>query len=508
MNEGAQTRRHNPCAELAAELARYACDPYGWVLYAFPWGEAGSELACYSGPDKWQEEILKDIGGRLSKGLGSGAREGLVIRDATASGHGIGKSTLVAWLILWAVSTFEDTRGVVTANTEKQLATKTWPELTKWFRLCWFTGGVPGTRRDLFEVSGSAIYSSHPKHQKTWRIDQVPWNERNTESFAGLHNKGRRILLVFDEASAIPDVIWEVSEGALTDEGTEILWCVFGNPTRNSGRFKDCFTGPHGARWNSRQIDSRTCALTNKKQIKQWADDYGEDSDFFKVRVRGVFPSMSAKQFISVADVDAAFGRHLRIDQYDFAPKILSVDPAWEGDDELVIGLRQGLAFSILRVIPKNDNDIEIANIIGRLEDEEKADAVFIDAGYGTGIVSAGRTLGRNWQLVWFAGASMDPGCANKRAEMWKLMRDWLKAGGAIPKDTALYNDLIGPETVARVDGKIQIEPKDAMKKRGLRSPNRADCLAISFAYPVSSSRSRFSRPAFALTEYDPLERD
>ncbi|MDA8306863.1 MAG: terminase [Deltaproteobacteria bacterium] len=499
-----EVRNPNPCAELAAELAKYVSDPYGWVLYAFPWGEPGSELACYSGPDKWQEDILKGIGRRLSRA----SQDGAIIREATASGHGIGKSTLVAWLILWAVSTFEDTRGVVTANTEKQLVTKTWPELAKWFRLCWFTGAVLGTRSGLFEVTARAIYSSYPEHQKTWRIDQVPWNERNTEAFAGLHNKGRRILLVFDEASAIPDVIWEVSEGALTDEGTEIIWCVFGNPTRNSGRFKDCFTGPHAARWISRQVDSRTCALTNKGQIKQWVDDYGEDSDFFKVRVRGVFPSMSARQFISVADVDAAFGRHLRIDQYDFAPKILSVDPAWEGDDELVIGLRQGLAFSILRTIPKNDNDIEIANIIAWLEDEGKADAVFIDAGYGTGIVSAGRTLGRTWQLVWFAGASVDPGCANKRAEMWKLMRDWLKAGGAIPEDSVLYNDLIGPETVARVDGKIQIEPKDAMKKRGLKSPNRADCLAISFAYPVSARGSKPPRPAFALTDYDPLERD
>jgi hypothetical protein len=113
--------------------------------------------------------------------------------------------------------------------------------------------------------------------------------------------------------------------------------------------------------------------------------------------------------------------------------------------------------------------------------------------------------MGRTWQLVWFSGESSDPGCLNKRAEMWKLMRDWLKEGGAIPKDSGLYNDLIGPETVGRMDGKIQLEAKADMKKRGLKSPNRADCLAISFAYPVSM-RSRLQRPAFALTDYDPLE--
>ena len=503
--------------KLAADLAGYALDPYGWVLFAFVWGKG--ELEGFDGPDEWQREQLEEIGAKLravgasaesatqTEGGGRGGAHsegsaadaaGVIIREAIASGHGIGKSAFVAWLILWAMSTFKDTKGVVTANTETQLKTKTWAELAKWFRLCWFASQV-------FDLTATALFSVSPGHRKTWRIDMVPWSERNTEAFAGLHNKGKRILLIFDEASAIPDVVWEVSEGALTDEGTQIIWCVFGNPTRNTGRFKDCFTGKRRHRWNTRQIDSRTSVFVNRGQIDEWIGDYGIDSDFVKVRVRGMFPAMSARQFISVADVDAAFGRHLRPDQYGFAPKILTCDPAWEGDDELVMGLRQGLAFKILRTIPKNDNDIQVAGIIANLEDSEGADAVFIDAGFGTGIVSAGRTLGRSWQLVWFAGESADPGCLNKRAEMWKLMRDWLKEGGAIPADQKLYNDLIGPETVGRVDGKIQIEAKADMKRRGLPSPNRADSLAISFAWPVSSRSARASKPAFALTEYDPF---
>jgi len=479
----------NLAKELAADLNRFCHDPLGWVLYSFRWGQG--ELAEYDGPDDWQREVLIGIGAKLE----AGGDLGVIIREATASGHGVGKSALVAWIVLWAVSTFPDTKGVVTANTETQLKTKTWSELSKWFRLCWYAN-------KFFELTATAIFSRSEGHGRTWRVDQVAWSERNTEAFAGLHNKGKRVLLVFDEASAIPDVIWEVSEGALTDEGTEIIWCVFGNPTRNTGRFKGCFTGDTAHRWTTRQVDSRTSKFTNKQQIQQWIDDYGIDSDFVKVRVRGMFPAMSARQFISVVDVDAAFGRHLHETQYNFAPKILSVDPAWEGDDELVIGLRQGLAFKILRVIPKNDNDIQVANIIAQIEDLEHADAVFIDAGYGTGIVSAGRTLGRTWQLVWFSGESSDPGYLNKRAQMWGEMRDWLKAGGSIPKDTGLYNDLIGPETVGRMDGKIQLEAKSDMKKRGLKSPNRADCLAISFAYPVSMRTNRLRKPAMCQTEY------
>jgi len=199
-----------------------------------------------------------------------------------------------------------------------------------------------------------------------------------------------------------------------------------------------------------------------------------------------MFPSQSMKQFISLIDVDAAYNRTLKPEQYNFAPKIITVDPAWEGDDEFVIGMRQGLKFEILRTIPKNDDDFQMASLIASLEDEHQADAVFIDAGYGTGIVSAGKQLKRKWQLVWFAGESNDKGCLNKRAEMWKLARDWLKEGASIPEDPVLHQELISPETVSRADGKLQIESKKDMKARGLPSPNRADALVLSFAFPVT----------------------
>jgi len=462
------TQRIDPELDLIDDIAGFSKDPLAYVLYAFEWGSG--ELSKHKGPDDWQTDVLNDVGA----GVVSLQQ---AIQIATASGHDIGKSALVAWLILWAMSTREDTRGVVTANTESQLRTKTWPELAKWHRL--------SINRHWFTVTATAIFSVVKDHEKTWRIDAVPWSDSNTEAFAGLHNEGKRILLLFDEASAIPDVIWEVAEGAMLDTDTEIIWCAFGNPTRNTGRFKECF-GRFRHRWIGRQIDSRSCRIANKQKIQEWIDDYGIDSDFVKVRVRGMFPSLSVKQFISLEDVDGAFGKSIRPEQYIFAPKILTCDPAWEGDDELVIGMRQGLVFNILRTIAKNDNDITVATLLANLEDEHQADAVFIDAGYGTGILSAGKVLNRShWRLVWFAEKSTDKGCFNKRAEMWKLMRDWLKEGGAIPSDNVLHDDLIGPETVPRLDGKLQLESKKDMKKRKVPSPNRADALALSFAYPV-----------------------
>ena len=453
--------------QLVNDVAEFYHDPYGFALYCWPWGEG--ELVNDQGPDVWQAEILRAI------------RDGLIdmtqaIKLATSTGHGTGKSALVAMIIHWAMSTCRDCRGVVTANTEMQLKTKTWAELAKWHRLA--------INRHWFKLTATAYFSSNPEFQLTWRIDQVTWSENNTEAFAGLHNQGKRVLVIFDEGSAIPDKIWEVTEGALTDKDTDIIWAVFGNPTRSTGRFRDCFY-KYKAHWITRVVDSRDCKHTNLKQIEEWIQVYGIDSDFVKVRVKGVFPSMSFKQFISAKDVDAAFGRELRYEQYNFAPIIITCDPAWEGDDELVIGMRQGLKFEILEVAPKNDNDILVATKLAKYEDDLDADAVFVDAGYGTGIVSAGRTLGRHWRLVWFNEESGEPGCINKRAEMWMHMRDWLKEGGSLPLDQVLYDDLIGPETVPRLDGKIQLESKQDMKKRKVPSPNRADSLGLSFAYPV-----------------------
>ncbi|MDI1301964.1 MAG: terminase [bacterium] len=462
--------------QMVEDMAGFAFDPLGFVHYTFPWGEG--ELRDSAGPRAWQADVLTDIGDHLSDP--TTRFQPLMI--AVASGHGVGKSALISQIIDWGMSTCEDCKVVITANTENQLRTKTWPEVRKWLRLA--------INSDWFVPHATSISSTDKGHESSWRADAVPWSEHNTEAFAGLHNVGKRIILIFDEASNIADKVWEVAEGALTDEGTEIIWIAFGNPTRNTGRFKECF-GRFRHRWIGRQIDSRTVEGTNKAQLQKWVDDYGVDSDFVKVRVRGMFPNMSMRQFISVTDVDAALARPLRGEQYTFAPKIITCDPAWEGDDELVIAMRQGLNFQILRTIAKNDNDVQVAAILGQLEDEHEADAVFVDAGYGTGIVSAGQTMGRDWTLVWFAGAAIDQGCLNKRAEMWKLTRDWLKAGGSIPNDPVLYADLIGPETVARLDGKIQLESKKDMKSRGQPSPNRADSLALSFAFPVVKRSAR-----------------
>lgn len=474
-------------SELRKDMGSFCHDPYRWVNYSFPWGQG--ELEGYDGPDAWQTEALEYLRDQLQTNRITRTQ---AIQIAVASGNGPGKSTLAAWVILWALSTLEDTRGVITANTETQLRTKSWAELSKWHRLF--------IAKHWFELTATAIYAKGPEHERTWRIDQVPWSEHKTEAFAGLHNKGKRIIVIFDEASAIPDAIWEVTEGALTDENTEILWLVFGNPTRNSGRFKECW-GKFRHRWKQWQIDIRKSHLVNQQQVKQWIDDLGIDCDWVRVHVLGLFPKASELQYIPNNIVAAARGRQLEAHKYIFAPKIIGVDNAWTGGDEIVIGMRQGLVYRQLQTYQRNEDDAIIAGAVAKWEDAEKADAVFIDLGYGTGVFSFGKQMNRQWMLVSFGAKSNTIGFGNKRTEMWGKMKKWLEEGGCIPDDQVLADDLTGPESYPNLKGEILLEKKEDMKKRGLASPNRADAAALTFAFPVVKKRTE-EEPK---KEYDPL---
>ncbi len=488
-------KKLDPELMLAEDMGRFFADPYGWVMYAFPWGQG--ELEGFDGPDQWQEEFLKDWGKAISENDFDGIHPVDAYRDATTSGHGIGKSALVAMIILFIASTRPFCKGVVTANTSEQLRTKTWGELGKWKSRCitghWFTYNNGKGNMTLY----------HNDHPQSWRVDALTCREENSESFAGLHAAQSSPFYIFDEASAVPDKIWEVAEGGLTDG--EPFWFVFGNPTRNTGRFRECFRH-FRKRWHNRQVDSRTAKMTNKKLIGEWIQDYGLDSDFVKVRVRGIFPSASEHQFIPQNLIDAAMGREVSESAVAHAPKIIGVDPAWDGGDEFTIYLRQGLHSKLLGVYEKNDDDVRMAHIIANFEDQYDADAVHIDFGYGTGIKSVGDTWDRDWKLVSFGGASNDPQMLNKRGEMYAMAKRWLAEGGCLD-DQVTADEAGASEYRVKLDGKVVIESKADMKARGIQSPNRFDALVLTFAYPVMpKNRRRQDAVETAITDFDPYE--
>ena len=488
---------HQAQDELLSDLADFSTDALGWVMWAFPWGEEGSELEKYEGPEEWQRELLLELSAgaiRIDEAIATAMAfdkevEVLPVRLARCSGHGIGKSACVAWIILWAMSTFEDTKGVVTANTENQLKTKTWAEVSKWHRL--FIG------RSLFKMTATAMFSVDPDRAATWRLDFVPWSEKNTEAFAGLHNLGKRILVVFDEASAIHDLIWEVTEGALTDKNTQIFWVCYGNPTKSSGRFRECFAGGKFEKyWLSKAIDSREVSFSNKAQIAQWIEAYGDDHDFVRVRVKGEFPRVDATSFISYTLAKEAADRG--IPNYNTSPVILGVDCARYGTDKSVIFPRRGRdAKSIPPRVFQSTSTLELtAHIIKAFHDLNAA-AICIDTGsFGAAIYDNLLAADLPVYEVSFGSKDDQQGYGpetrterylNKRAAIYGSLREWLKIG-CIPEkiaglETALPTEMSHPTYTFSKEDIIQLEGKRDMKRRGVPSPDATDALACSLAY-------------------------
>jgi hypothetical protein len=469
--------------QLADRLVSFRFDPAGFVNYAYDWNEG--ELKDSSGPREWQGQVLSDI----AEHLANPETRYTPLMEAVASGHGIGKSALVAQIVDWAMSCWRDCRIKITANTGDQLSTKTSPECAKWFRL--------SINSHWWKIGAESIRVKDPKHEKTWRADFETWSLERTEAFAGLHNKGRIIIVIFDEASAIPDKIWEVTEGALTDEQTVIIWLAFGNPTINTGRFRECF-GKFKHRWKTRQIDSRKVDGTNKAQIQKWIDDYGEDSDYVRIRVRGEFPRAGSNQFIA-SDVVAAC-RKYKAEGYEHLPKILAVDVARFGDDQSIIGSRQGRKLDVLSKFRGLDT-VQLAGRVIEAIEEHNPDMVVVDGdGIGAGVVDTLNHRGFGQRVHEFHGGGVPvDGNAyfNRRAEIWGLLRDALKEGMEIPDDPELETDLTGVQYGFSSKQQIQLERKEDMKKRGMSSPDLGDMAAMTFAVKVAPARPKAQQSVY-----------
>lgn len=461
--------------QLAEDISQFYADPLGFVMYAFDWGEG--DLKGFDGPDDWQVDILNTIGREVEDRQFDGVNAVDPIQVAVSSGHGIGKSALSAWLILWVMSTRPNSKGVVTANTGDQLRTKTMSELAKWHSRC--------ITRDWFETTSMSI--SHRTYNETWRVDALTSREEASESFAGLHCADSTPWYLFDEASAIPEKIWEVAKGGLTDG--EPMHICFGNPTKNTGSFYDCFRRQKH-RWITRQIDSRTAKMTNKKLIKDWIDDFGEDSDFVRVRVRGLFPKGGDMQFIP-SDVvyeaqKRASGRYLGDD-----PLICGIDLARGGDDNCMIGFRRGKDAKSEKTyrIPgeKSRDSMKVVGMITMILDRHKPDVTFLDeTGLGGPIADRLNQLGYHVIGVNFGGKADDQKkYVNKTAEMGARCRDWLLNGGAIVDDPQLETELTSRDYDHNDKDQLVLERKKDMKKRLGVSPDWADQLYLTFAYEV-----------------------
>jgi hypothetical protein len=426
--------------------------------------------------------VLRSITEHIAQNKGAVQMD--TLRQAVASGRGIGKSALVSWLILWMLTTRIGSTVIVSANSEAQLRSVTWGELTKWTTMLinshWWE--ISATKLIPAQWLTELVERDLKKGTRYWAAEGKLWSEENPDSYAGVHNMDG-MMLIFDEASGIPDPIWAVGAGFFTENILDRYWFAFSNPRRNQGYFFECFNSKRDF-WQTKNIDSRTVEGTDKQVYAQIIAEYGEDSPQAKVEVYGEFPAQGDDQFISPRVVDDAFTRERHNDLS--APIVIGVDPARGGTDSTVIAVRQGRDIIAVKRFHGDDTMTVVGHVIDAIEEYKPVLTVIDEGGLGYGILdrlTEQRYKVRGVNFGWKAKNSIMWG--NKRAELWGDMREWLKSA-SIKTDRMLKNDLTGPKTKPDSSGKIFLESKKDMKSRGMASPDAADAIAVTFAFPLA----------------------
>lgn len=451
-------------------------DLWLWIQKAYPWGVPGSVLE-HREPAPWQKKLAIAISKDL-KAMRAGTKKKKPIMWVIKSGHGVGKSTFMGWANDWNLATSPGARGTCTANTEDQLKDKTWAELLKWHKM--------SLSRPFFTWTATTYMANDKEWGKNWSCKAQSWSERTPEAIAGLHNAGNRVLLCFDEASAIPKIIFETVMGAFTDDDTICIWLVFGNPTRNSGPFYECFN-KYKKMWNRLTLDSREVPGTNLEVINGWVDTYGEDSDFVRIRVRGIFPRRSAQQFISTEVVEESMARKAAAGFDDIL--ICGIDLARNGDCASVMYWRKGRDGKSIPpdIYPDDPNsEVFVAKCAARLKDMQP-DLIFADGGgLGGPIIDRLNGLGFDVIEIQSAWPAIDEEHnANRRVEMWAKGKEWLKTG-AVWDSEEFKAELTVIEAMPNARGRNMLESKESLQKRGEASPDIADAFMLTFAYDIT----------------------
>ena len=465
-------------------------DPLAFVLLTYPWGEKNTPLENFTGPRKWQREVLTTLRDHIKQNNGKIDYD--TFRNAVASGRGIGKSALVSWLVHWMLSTRIGSTTIVSANSEAQLRSVTWAEITKWLAMAinshWFE--IAATRIMPAKWITELVERDLKKGTRYWAVEGRLWSEENPDAYAGVHNWDG-VMLIFDEASGIPDSIWSVSDGFFTENTPHRFHIAFSNPRRNTGYFYEAFNSKR-AFWRTSNIDARDVEGTDKNLYQRIIDEYGADSYQANVEVYGQFPSEGDDQFIPVNLIDDAMKRPRQKDET--APIVIGVDPARFGSDATVIAVRQGRDIIDIKRLRGADTMEVVGHVIDAIEEYKPALTVIDEGGLGAGVVDRLKEQRYKIRGVNFGSKAKNQIMwGNKRAEMWGAMRDWLKTG-SVPADRFLKSDMIGPKTKPDSKGTLFLESKKDMRSRGLASPDAADAIAVTFAFPVASREGRVDK--------------
>ncbi|RJQ04433.1 MAG: terminase B [Bacillota bacterium] len=440
-------------------------------------------------------EWVRDIVGVTPEDYQAAALQDLAAGDKVAirSGHGVGKTAVEAWAVLWFLSTRPFPKVPCTAPTEHQLYDLLWAELAKWLSRSKIAGAFTWTQTKVFAN----------RHPERWFA--VARTSNKPENMQGFHED--HLLFVVDEVFGVADSIMAVVAASLT--GVENKLLIAGNPTRLSGYAYDAF---HSWRqsWSLHHVNAETSARVSRAWLENMARDLGRDSDLYRVRVLGEFPRGEASAFIDLETCELAVARFGDADLGPATePFIIGVDVARFGDDETVLAVRQGRRLRELRPYRKQDTMETTGRVVAAAREIRAANpqvpirAHIDDTGLGGGVTDRLVELrpelareGLSIEIVpcTFGGAG-DDYYADSGAVMWAAMRDWLKEG-AIPDDPVLVGQLSSRRHALTSKGKIRLESKDDMRRRGLRSPDRADALALTF-WPRNAS-SHVTASAFS----------
>jgi hypothetical protein len=444
-------------AELRKFIAAYKDDPVGFVT-----------IVLGATPDAWQARVMRDVA--------RGER-----RISVRAGHGVGKSAFCAWLSIWHMVCRYPQKTVMTAPTAGQLFDALFVEVKYWINK------LPAPIRALFEMTSEKVTLKAAPEASF--ISARTSSADRPEALAGIHSE--YVLLIVDEASAVPEPVFESAAGSMSGHSAATI--LIGNPTRNSGMF---FRTHHAlaSEWRTYHVSCLDSPRVAPDFVKQISDTYGPDSGAYRVRVLGEFALRDDDTLIPAELVDSAMSRDVVLDPKQ--PLVYGIDVARFGDDRSVLCKRRGNVVTEFRVW----QGLDLMQLTGAVVHEaklDKPDEMCVDSiGLGSGVADRLRELGFVVRDVNVSESSaMNPTAAKLRDELWLSVKEWLNARACkLPKMDDLRQELVAPTYTFTSNSRVKVESKADLKRRGMRSPDLADSLCLTFASIASRVGGRSPR--------------
>jgi phage terminase large subunit len=395
------------------------------------------------------------------------------------SGHGTGKSTSASWAMLWYVLLRFPNKVVVTAPTSGQLFDALFAELKRWIN------ELPEQLKPMLIVKSDRVELAAAPSEAF--ISARTSRAETPEALAGVHSEN--VLLVVDEASGVPEKVFEAAAGSMSGHAATTI--LLSNPTRSSGTFFESQTRLSGSYWTRRWscVDS---PLVSEEFVDEMRLRYGEDSNAFRIRVLGEFPLADDDTIIPFHLVEAATQRDIELDED--AATTWGLDVARFGSDKTVLAKRQGHVITEVN----GWQGLDLMQTVGRVKAEYdglpshlRPREIMVDViGMGGGVVDRLRELGMPVRGINVAESpSMGDTYTNLRAELWFKMRGWLEQRGAkLPRNEQLIAELTSIRYSFASSGKMKAESKDDMRKRGLSSPDYADAVCLTLASDAATA--------------------